>query len=325
VALTSAPWALDGARTPASVARLGMRAAVKESGIVNVGDMKVLQLSVAGDGVRISAGGAVLENRYVTNSGQAYVVEATSEEILDADNNFTGIIGQGTTTDQDAIAADPELGLDFQYVRAWVIKNVPAGTVRVEDLPSPPTFPCYALARIDVPASSGSITSGMIVDLRQVVNKRELTVQNSVAVSTPDTLSVGTAYVYETWPDNSEFSVYIPKWATKVYINAFINGFTQGSDSSVDSAMRVALRKADGTFVIANQQSVYYADPAYLPKGTDKVVVISGPIAIPAAQRGTTCKFSIEATLASTSMNTRLGTTTRTSTGITLRFAEEAV
>jgi hypothetical protein len=326
-----------------------MRAAVKESGIVNVGDMKVLQLSVAGDGVRISAGGAVLENRYVTNSGQAYVVEATSEEILDADNNFTGIIGQGstqshlicvtigdpnysvaghpwlTTTDQDAIAADPELGLDFQYVRAWVIKNVPAGTVRVEDLPSPPTFPCYALARIDVPASSGSITSGMIVDLRQVVNKRELTVQNSVAVSTPDTLSVGTAYVYETWPDNSEFSVYIPKWATKVYINAFINGFTQGSDSSVDSAMRVALRKADGTFVIANQQSVYYADPAYLPKGTDKVVVISGPIAIPAAQRGTTCKFSIEATLASTSMNTRLGTTTRTSTGITLRFAEEAV
>jgi hypothetical protein len=349
MALTSAPWAIDGARTPASVARLAARAAVKQSGIINPGDMKVLPLAVPGDGVRISSGGAVLENRYELDVNQAYVVEATSEEILGADDNFTGIIGNGTTQShlicvtvadpqystaghpwftevmKSDLVANPENALDFQYVRAWVIKNVPAGTVRVEDLGVPPAYPVYALARIDVPNGSGSITSGMIVDLREVVNRREKTVQNNVGVSTPDTLSVAGSYVYETWPDNSEFTTYVPKWATKVYVQAYINGFTQGSDTDVDAAMRVEMRKSDGTFIAACQQSLYYADPAFLPKGTDKIVNISGPISIPSANRGTTCKFSTAATLASTTMNTRVGTTTRTSTGITLRFVEEAV
>lgn len=347
--LTSAPWAIDGARTPSSVARLASRAAVKQSGIINPGDMKVLQLSTPGDGVRISSGGAVLENRYEMDVNQAYVVEATSEEILGADDNFSSILGQGTTKSHlicvtvgdpqystsghpwftEAmkldLVANPENALDFQYVRAWVIKDVPAGTVRVEDLTSPPTFPCYALARIDVPNGSGSITSGMIVDLREVVNARNKTVQNNVGVSTPDTLSVATGYVYETWPDNSEFTAYVPKWATKVYVQAYINGFTQGSDSDVDAAMRVEMRTAAGAFVAACTQSLYYADPAYLPKGTDKIVNISGPIAIPLANRGTNMKFATAATLASPTMNTRVGTTTRTSTGITLRFVEEAV
>jgi hypothetical protein len=349
VALTAAPWALDGARTPASVARLGARAAVKQSGIINPGDMKVLQLSTPGDGVRISSGGAVLENRYEADVNQAYVVEATSEEILGADDNFSSILGQGsaqshlicvtigdpnysvaghpwlTTTMQNDLEADPNLALDFQYVRAWVIKNVPAGTVRVEDLASPPLYPCYALARIDVPAGSGSITSGMIVDLREVVNPRTKTVQFNVPAADADALSVSTAYTYETWPDASSNSVYVPKWATKVYTQAFIQSFVQGTDANIDAPMRVAMRKSDNTFVAAAAQSVYYSATGFNQYGNDKLVNMMGPISIPAAQRGTTCKFSTEATVANTSMNAKLATTTRTTVGITLRFVEEAV
>lgn len=342
---TSGPWALDGARTPASVARLAQRASVKGSGIVDVGDMKVLALDTPGDGVRVSIGGAALENRYVSDSGQAYVVECASEEIYGADENFTGITGQGslqshlicvtvgdpnysvaghpwlTTTDQDALAADPNLALDFQYVRGWVLKNVPAGVARVEDLPSPPTFPCYALARIDVPASTSAITSGMIVDLREVVNRREKTVQINVPISTPDVLSVATAYTYETFPDNSSTSVYIPEWATKVYTSSYVYNMVQGSDGYVDAAFRTALRTAAGTFVAASAQSVYYDSKL----GDMKHVIMSGPISIPTAQRGTTCKFSTEATLADTARNNAVATTTRTNVGITLRFVEEAV
>lgn len=346
---TSAPWALDGARTPASIARLGERAAVKESGIINPGDLKVLQLAVPGDGVRISSGGAVLENRYEADVNQSYVAEALAEVILDSTDNFSSILGQGvtrshlicvtigdpnysvaghpwlTTAMQDALEADPATALDFQYVRPWVIKNVPAGVARVEDLPSPPTFPCYALARLDVPNGSGSITSGMIVDLRNVVNARQKTVQTNTAISVPDTLSVATAFTYYTWPNNSDTSIYIPKWATKVYATGFINGFVQGSDLDVDAPVRIALRKADNTFVAATQQSVYHTEAAFLPKGTDKVVLLAGPISIPVAQRGTTCRFSTEASLASTSQNARIATTTRTSVSMTLRFVEEAV
>lgn len=342
---TSAPWALDGARTPSSVARLAARAAVKQSGIINPGDLKVLQLAVPGDGVRISAGGAVLENRYVSNSGQAYVVEATDEEIVGADENFTGIVGNGTTqshlicvsigdpqystaghpwfteTMKNDLALSPEDALDFQYVRAWVIKNVPNTTVRVEDLGAPPSYPIYAVARIDVPAGSGSITSAMIKDLRKVVNPRSEIVQNHVAISTPDVLSVPAAFTYETWPDNSDFSAYVPPWATKVYVQGFIYNFTHGSDLLVDSPMRVAMRKSDNTFVAATQQSVYYTDE----HNDCAMTLLAGPITIPSAQRGTTCRFSTEASLANTSMNSRLGTTTRTSVSITLRFVEEAV
>lgn len=347
--LTAAPWALDGARSGSSLARLATRAAVKESGIINPGDMKVLPLAVPGDGVRISVGGAAIENRYLTNSGQTYVVECTAEEILDSSDNFSGIVGQGTTqshlivltigdpnysasghpwmttTIQDDLAANPENALDYQYVRAWVIKNVPAGTARVEDLPSPPTFPCYALARIDVPNGSGSITSGMIVDLRTVVNAREKTVQFNVAAADADSLSVATAFTYETWPDASNVSVYVPKWATKVYTTAFIQSFVQGTDANVDAPMRVAMRKADNSFVAAAQQSVYYSLTSFNQYGNDKNINMAGPISIPVAQRGTTCKFSTEATVANTSMNAKLSTTTRTTIGVTLRFVEEAV
>ena len=340
--LTKAPWALDGARTPASVARLGARAAVKQSGIINPSDMKVIPLTTPGNGVRISSGGAVLENRYELDVNQAYVVEAISEEILDSSDNFTGITGQGTTQshlicvtvgdpnysfsghpwlNSGTAPADSTAALDYQYVRPWVIKNVPAGTVRVEDLTSPPTYPTYALARIDVPNGSGSITSGMIVDLREVVNARTKTYQWSTPISTPDTLSVPAAYTYETWPDNSESSVYVPKWATKVYVNAYISGFVQGSNVQAEAPMRVAMRTSGGVFVAATPQTVYYHALAR----TDGNVPMSGPIAIPSANRGTTCKFSTEASLSNTSQNLLLATTTRTSVGITLRFVEEAV
>lgn len=347
---TSAPWAIDGARTPSSVARLAERASVKQSGIVNVGDLKVLQLAVPGDGVRISVGGAVLENRYTASSNQAYVVEATSEEILDSTDNFSGIIGNGaaqshlicvtigdpnysasghpwmTTAIQDDLIANPATALDFQYVRPWVIKNVPAGTTRIEDLGAPPTYPCYALARIDVPAGSGSITSAMIVDLRQVVNPRSLMAQINVPTADADVLSVATAYTYETWPDASSFSAYVPPWATKVYVQAWIYGFKQGSDGLIDAPMRAELRKSDGTFVAATAGTVFYDDATTGKAGWNKQVLIAGPISIPSAQRGTTCKFSTAATVANTAtMNTKLATTSRTSVSITLRFVEEAV
>jgi hypothetical protein len=346
VTFTSAPWGLDGARSPASLARLANRAAVKQSGIVNVGDLKVVPLSTPGNGVRINSGGAVLENRYELDVNQSYVVECTSIDTLDSSDNFTGITSQGgaqshlicitvgdpnystaghawlTDVNKPVTSGDK---LDYQYVRPWVIKNVPAGVTRVEDLTSPPPFPCYAVARIDVPASTTAITAAMIIDLRQVVNARTSIAQSHTAISTPDGLSVTGSYVYETWPDNSDFSVYVPPWATKVYVQGFINGFVQGSDLDVDAPVRVAMRKADNTFVVATQQSVYHAEPAFLPKGQDKVVLLAGPMSIPAAQRGTTCRFSTEASLASTAQNGRIATTTRTSVSITLRFVEEAV
>lgn len=339
-------WAIDGALLTGSLARIGERAAVKESGIVSVGDLKVRQLSSPGNGVQIDQGGAVVENRYVTDSGQMYAVENVAADILGPSTTGWPATNPGVArshlvcvsigdpqystaghpwlTDANK-PATPEAAQTFQYVRPIIIPNVPAGTVRVEDLPVPPIYPVYALARLDLPSNWTSIADAQIVDLRNVANPRSLVRQINVSTPDNDILSVATAFTYETWPDASDTSIYVPKWATKVYVTGFVNGFTQGSDLDVDAPIRVAMRKSDGTFVAACQQSVYYAQAAYLPKGTDKVVNLAGPISIPAAQRGTTCRFSTEATVANTSMNGRVATTTRTNVSITLRFVEEAV
>lgn len=344
---TSAPWALDGARTPASVARLGERAAVKESGIIDPGGLKVLPLSTPGDGVRISVGGGVLENRYDLNSGQSYVVECTSEEIVGADENFTGILGQGSTkhhlicvsigdpnystsghpwlTDLNKPVTDEDK-LDFQYVRAWVIKDVPLGTERVEDLPSPPTYPVYAIARIEVPSGSGSITSGMIKDVRQVVNARQKSVQWNVPVASDDLLSVPVDMQYETWPDNSVKDVYIPKWATKVYVTAWIHQFLKAANILNDSRFRVAAFSG-GTRKLNGATVTFYnpANGAGLTN-TRHTILMGSPIDIPASERGTTRTFLTEATLVDhTAMNNNLKADIGTSVMVSLRFVEEAV
>lgn len=345
--LTAAPWALDGARTPAALARLATRAAAKESGIINPGDMKVLPLAVPGDGVRISVGGAVLENRYISNSGQSYVVEATTEEILDSSDNFSSILAQGSTkhhlicvsigdgnystsghpwlTDGNKPVTDPDK-LDYQYVRAWVIKDVPLGTERVEDLPVPPTYPVYALARIEVPNGSSSITSGMIKDLRTVVNARQKNVQWNVAIASDDLLTVPVDMQYETWPDNSVKDVYIPKWATKVYVTAWIHQFLKGANILNDSRFRVsafsgATRKITGTTVtfysIVNNVGL---------TNTRHTILMGAPMDIPSAERGTTRTFLTEATLVDhTAMANNLKCDTGTSVMVSLRFVEEAV
>jgi hypothetical protein len=345
---TAAPWGLDGARSPASLARLANRAAVKQSGIINAGDLKVLPLSTPGNGVRIVSGGAVLENRYEADVNQAYVVEATSEEILDAADNFTGITSQGSTQSHliCVTVGDPnystaghawltdgnkpvtaEAKLDYQYVRPWVIKNVPAGTVRVEDLPAPPTFPCYAVARIDVPASTTAITSGMIIDLREVVNRRQKEEQWNVAIAVADPLNVSGNYVYEIWPDNSMKNIYVPKWATRAYITAWIYSFSKNSNILTDAAMRVAMYDG-GSRVAYAQQSVFY-DPTIAGggRGPGRYEVLMGaPMEIPSSARGTTRTFCTEATYANAAaMALSLTTDSRTSVMISLRFSEEAV
>jgi hypothetical protein len=349
VTFTPAAWAIDGARSPGSLARLALRASVKESGVINPGDMKVVQLASPGNGVRILAGGAAIDNRYVANSGQEYVVENVDELIVNSGNAVNwpatnpgvarshllcasigdplySTAGHPWLTDANK-PATPAAALDFQYVRPMVIPNVPAGTRYVEDLTSPPAYPVYALARLDLPSNWTSIADAQIVDLRQVVNPRSKIVQYNIPVSDGDLLSVGTNYLYETWPDAADFSTYVPKWATKVYTTGFIQSFIQGTDTvEIDAAMRIAMRKADNTFVAAAQQSLYYSIPPFLQYGYDKHVSLAGPISIPAAQRGTTCRFTTEATVANkTTMNGKLTTSTRTTVAITLRFVEEAV
>jgi hypothetical protein len=339
VTFTSAALAVDGALTPGSLQRLGLRASVKQSGVINPGDLKVLPLAAPGAGVRISAGGAVLENRYVSNSGQSYVVENISEEIVDAsstggfpatnpgvarshlvcvtigDPQYT-TAGHAWLTDVNK-PATAEDALDFQYVRAFVIQNVPAGVARVEDLPSPPPFPCYAIARLVLASNWTTITGGaQIVDLREVVNPREKLYEQHVATSSNDILTVVTLNEYEYWPDQSDIEVYIPAWATAVYCNGFIEGFQQPATANVKAAMRIFCQTA-----ALGTTASKYADG----QSGRKSINLGGKFSIPVGIRGTSQHFQIQATAQDTESQGKLTTDAWTTARVELRFVEEAV
>lgn len=343
---TSAALAIDGALTPASLQRLGMRAAVKQSGIINPGDLKVSQLSGgAGNGVQIAPGGAVIENRYVSNSGQAYVIENVAADIVDGSDygwpatnpgiarshlvcvsigdpqySFAGAAPWFTAL---TAPADDTAALTYQYVRPMIIANVPAGTKRVEDLVAPPTFPCYAIARLDLASNWTTIADAAIIDLRSVVNARTAMEQWNVAVAADDLLSSTVDLQYEVWPDNSVKDIYIPPWATKVYVNAYIQSFFKGASILNDSRMRVSI--FDGvTRKVAGTTTTFYSVAA--GANTRHTVHMGAPMSIPSADRGAIRQFCTEAALVDhTAMNNNLKTDIGTSVSITLRFTEEAV
>lgn len=345
---TSAALAIDGALTPASLQRLGTRAAVKQSGIINPGDLKVSQLSGgAGNGVQIAPGGAVIENRYVSNSGQAYVVENVGADIVDGADTGWPATNPGIARSHLVCVSigDPQYSTagaapwftetlknaqteltwrDFQYVRPLVIQNVPAGTKRIEDLAVPPTYPVYALARLDLPSNWTTIADAQIVDLRQVVNPRTSMEQWNVAVAADDLLNSTVDLQYEVWPDNSVKDVYIPPWATKVYVNAYIQSFLKGSNILNDSRMRVSI--FDGaTRKVAGTTTTFYSIASGVAN-TRHTVHMGAPMSIPAADRGAIRQFCTEAALVDhTAMNNNLKTDIGTSVSITLRFVEEAV
>lgn len=337
---TAAALAIDGARTPASLQRLGNRAAVKQSGVINVGDLKVIPLAAPGAGVRISAGGGVIENRYVSNSGQAYIVEnQAAMDLTNASVDLPGgfpatnpgvaqshlvcvtvgdplytTAGHAWLTDANK-PATPTAALTYQYVRPFIIRNVPAGTTRVEDLPSPPPYPCYALSRLDLASNWTTITGGaQIVDLRRVVNPRE-NIREWNAVASNDTLSTANQVTFEYFPDNSNSNIAIPDWATVVYIDAWLQGMKDTASDDTNATFRVWCQTGGwGTGGFKYSQQVAGRYP----------VLMAERVIVPAAQRGTAQAFQIQAVPTDAASQGDLVVDGNSNYHIRLRFVEEA-
>ena len=235
------PWALDGALIPSSLARLGQYVATGGAeGIAQLGDLKVVPLDTPGNGIKVLAGGAVVLNRYQGETpDQSYMVYNPTQDVLGAadmppssgsarSHLVCVVVGDPEFTSVGhpfMLSTDPPAGEEntFEYVRTVVIQNVPSNTTSFDQLNL--NYPGYALARLDVPASTTTITSGMIVDLREMASPRNKIEQWHVNASVADPLSVATAETYEYWPDNSRKAIFIPKWASYIYATGFIEGF----------------------------------------------------------------------------------------------------
>lgn len=236
----SAPWALDGARAPAALART---ASYTESGgaegVVASGDLKVSALGVPGPGIQIAGGGALLLNRHQASPSETYTILNSGTEVLDAsdmpaanaaarshlvcvtigDPEFSAV-GHPWMTGSDPAAGTEET---FQYVRPFVIANVPANTKSFKELGL--AYPALALARIDVPANTSTITSGMIVDLRKIARpRREEAIVQVTGLATKSTNPAADVDLWVEFGSNGGWSVEIPEWATRANVMGFLEG-----------------------------------------------------------------------------------------------------
>lgn len=334
MALQNVPWAIDGATIPSSLARLAQYVATSGSeGIAQLGDMKVQPLATPGNGIRIGPGGGVVLNRYQGETpDQSYMVYSNTETAL-GPSDMPASSGSArshlvcvTVGDPDfsqaghpwMLGTDPPVGTEntFQYVRYFVVQNVPSGTVNFDQLNL--NYPALALARIDVPASTTTITSGMIVDLRQMARPREKIVQWHVNASAADALSVAVANTYEYWPDNSQKAVDIPKWATRCYATGFIEGFR------IVASCQAALMRIGAFGPGINSYPSRFDEQFSSPGNADRRNInLGGDIYIPAAYRGTTQNWQVQATVTNTSQNNKLNTDSATTVSVMLRFVEE--
>ena len=196
-------------------------------GIVNAGDFKVQPLSVPGTSVRVAPGNALIRNSYGGGGAQTYACRAGSETEVPIE--ATGSAGSRT----DLIVAridDPTYQggvfdpLTFEAARFEVIKGVPASTKTVAGLGL--SYPAIALARVKLPASTGTVTAAMITDLRSVALPRiqrhlfthNLSNEETDAINPPVGDEMGEAWPNVFW----EFS--IPTWATRVRVRALLGG-----------------------------------------------------------------------------------------------------
>ena len=196
-------------------------------GIVNAGDFKVRPLAVPGTSVRVAPGNALIRNSYGGGQAQTYACRAGSETEVPIE--ATGSAGSRT----DLIVAridDPTYQggafdpLTFEAARFEVIKGVPASTKTVAGLGL--SYPAIALARVKLPASTGTVTAAMITDLRSVALPRiqrhlfthNLSNEETDSINPPVGDEMG-----EAWP-NVFWNFTIPDWATRVRVRALLGG-----------------------------------------------------------------------------------------------------
>lgn len=208
-------------------------------GVALPGQMKVAALGTPGAAVTIAPGGVVIRN--VQNPGQSYVGRAATSTQVSIAANATGSVRR------DLIIAriiDPDFSpwqpsgspgapnvsvADGPYFEPFVVSGVASGTTKASQVVG---YSAVELARVDVPANTSAITSGMIVDLRALAQPRigfAYDVQTGPAVG--QALPIPQA-AFVDYPTNS-LSVYVPRFATHAQVMASVS-LSMGGPANAD-------------------------------------------------------------------------------------------
>jgi hypothetical protein len=275
MSLYQVPILTNGATHPAEQ----FRALVKDlsngsEGITQGDDLKVTQLGTPGGGVQVSDGSGVVRGRVNAFQG-SYAVRNQGAATVD-------IAPTGGSSRSDMIIVrveDPEyegsLDPETDQINYFqVISNVSSSALSIPDGRTG-----IPLARIDIPASTSTITDAMIVDLRKVANPRRdrrLYTQSPIA----DSSLIGASTTYSYFNTALGWNIAVPDWATTVRIKLDI------------SSIRYSVADYAGA-LSATFGSSLTLQPISLDDnqgtGVRKIpAIVADTLTVPAAYRGTT-------------------------------------
>jgi hypothetical protein len=206
-----------GAEHSAEVARvLAYAATAGADGVIGPTDCKVSPLAVPGAAVRIGPGAWVGTNRAATGRAQSFVSRVISDEPVPI--AATGS-GAGRTDLICLVERDPSVPgsggtVGGPYHQVLVVSGVPATATRLQDQPGHEFTTGIALARVTLPAATGTVTAGMITDLRQVANPRRVRTMNHQQIAANVDVKNST---YIDWP-MPMWDVDVPVWAMQIVL-----------------------------------------------------------------------------------------------------------
>ncbi|MEV0267725.1 hypothetical protein AB0H43_03035 [Hamadaea sp. NPDC050747] len=320
MAWDSVPWFVGGgAQHSPEVARLLAYSAMRgNEGIVGSGDLAVKALAVPGASVRVLPGACSIINRASGGNYQVYAGRLISEDTVPiaATGSGSGRSDLVVARVEDPWLAgepwpdpvDPTVG---PYIFTRVISGVPSTTKTVTELGL--GYSAIPLARIDIPASTGTITAGMIVDLRKVANPRR---ERSVFTVNPGATNTLTSTAFTAWPSAASWSVAVPSWATKAIVRASIGG--------VNMAVGIAHGEIRVSLGTVTTQGTGYDET--VPTGAvldRKFWRCADTVTIPSAMQGTTQTLRIEGYRAS-GATASVAADTASSCEIDIEFIEVA-
>ncbi|MGW2739131.1 hypothetical protein ACWC4D_33640 [Streptomyces sp. NPDC001288] len=234
MALNTTPFVVTQGEHTAQQFRMMIKdLAQGNQGITQGGYLKISALSTPGAGVQVGSGSAVIAGVYVANQGFYNVYNIGSDTV--------DIAATSGTPRSDMIVLrvqDPEYEGNRDPSDAGffdVIPNVSSSATTV-----PNGYSAIPLARIDIPASTATITNAYIKDLRQVANPRKVRTVIPYYASDPLVEKSGTSETWATFPNLTMANIAIPSWAANAKI-VFTAGGLRLSTGNVFGSFRFML------------------------------------------------------------------------------------
>ncbi|MER6860712.1 hypothetical protein, partial [Streptomyces pilosus] len=236
MALHPTPIATTGAEHTAQQFRMMIKDLARDQQGVTTGlDLRVTALSTPGAGVQVSDGSATIAGKVSPIQGHYNAYNIGLDTVP--------ISATGGTPRSDMLilrVEDPEYegtrvpGVD--PIAFWqVVPNVSSSATTV-----PAGYSAIPLARIDIPASTATITNAMITDLRQVTNPRRERVLYPYYAQNPLVEISGTSETWKTFPNVTMANIAIPSWAATGKV-VFTAGGIRLDDGNVFGGFRYML------------------------------------------------------------------------------------